>query len=85
MLGLRENSQRHRKSQRITPTIQPGDIVILKDDLTSRCWWKLARVIELLKGRDDQVQAAQVQVLSTNKTTILRRPIQLLIPLEVGS
>lgn len=35
LLGLRENLQRHKKSQRITLPIQPGDIVILKDDLTS--------------------------------------------------
>ena len=83
LLGLRENSQRQKKNQRVTPTIQLGDIVILKDDLTLHAWWKLARVIELLSGRDNQVRAARVQVLSAGKTTILRRPIQLLIPLEV--
>ena len=69
---------------RVMPPIQAGDIVILRDDLTAR-WWRLARVIELLKGRDDKVRAARVQVLSGGKNTILRRPIQLLIPLEVKS
>ena len=61
LLGLRENSQRQKKNQRVTPTIQLGDIVILKDDLTLRAWWKLARVIELLSGRDNQVRAARAE------------------------
>ena len=39
----------------------------------------MARVIEVLKVRDEQVQAAQVQVLSTNKTTMLRRPMNLIL------
>ena len=83
LLGLRESAQKAHRNQRVTPPIQAGNIVILQDDLTARCWWRLARVIELLKGRDDEVRAAQIQILSGGKNTILRRPIQLLIPLEV--
>ena len=87
LLGLRErvSTQKGHRNQRVTPLNQAGDIVILHDDLTARCWWRLARVIELLKGRDEKVRAARVQVLSGGKNTILRRPIQLLIPLEVRS
>lgn len=85
LLGLRERAQKAQRNQRVTPSIQEGDIAILRDDLTARCWWRLARVIELLKGKDDKVRAARVQVLSGGKSTILRRPIQLLIPLEVRS
>ena len=55
LLGLRECVQMAHRNQRVTPPIQAGDIVILHDDLTARCWWRLARVIELLKGRDDKV------------------------------
>ena len=77
--------QKGHRNQRVTPLIQAGDIVFLRDDLTARYWWRLARVIELLKGRDDKVRAARVQVLSGGKNMILRRPIQLLIPLEVRS
>ena len=85
LLELRECVQKGHRNQRVTPLIQAGDIVILRDNLTARCWWTLARVIELLKGRDDKVRAARVQVLSGGKNTILRRPIQLLILLEVRS
>lgn len=80
---MREGAQKAHRNQRVTPLIQAGDIEILRDDLTARCWWRLARAIELLKGRDDKVRAARVQVLSGGKNTILRQPIQLLIPLEV--
>ena len=72
LLGLRENAQKGHRNQRVTPLIQAGDIVILHDDLTARCWWRLARVIELFKGRDDKVRAARVQVLSGGKNMILR-------------
>jgi len=35
--------------------IQVGDIVILKEDGTSRCLWKLAKVMETLEGRDKRL------------------------------
>jgi len=43
-------------------------------------------VIELVKGRDDQVCGARAQVLNNErKPSVLRRPIQRLIPIEVTS
>ena len=58
--------------------------MVLKEDHTARCWWKLGQIIELLKGRDGQVCGARVQVLnSKRKPTVLHRPVQHLIPLEV--
>ena len=86
LLGLREHSKRQGLRQRNTLEIQPGDIVVLRDDLTPRVWWKLARVLEILKGRDGRSQAAWIQVFCNDKkVSILRRPIQHLIPLEIGS
>ena len=87
LLGLREHSncsrEDHGQSRRTT--VKPGDIVILKDDLTHRIWWKLARVVELITGRDGQTRAAKVLVLNQEKkASTLRRPIQHLIPLEVS-
>ena len=58
----------------------------MKDDHTARSWWKLGRVIELIKGRDDQIRGARVQVMSTDKKpSILHRSIQHLVPIEVKS
>lgn len=39
-----------------------GDVVILKNDLTKRLYWKLAIVEELLKGKDGITRAAIVRV-----------------------
>ena len=81
LLGLREHYQVKKKG--CSEGLKVGDIVILRDDCTARCWWKLARIIECLKGKDDVPHAARVQTLSTeSKPSILRRPIQHLIPLE---
>ena len=74
------------RSSQPSLVVKKGDIVILKDEHTARGWWKLARVVELLVGRDNQVRAAKIWVLSSQrKPMILRRPIQVLIPLEIQS
>ena len=84
MLALREYHHCRNQKQRGITRIKTGDIVVLKEDHTARCWRKLGRIIELLKDRDDQVRGARVQVLnSKRKPTVLRRPVQHLIPLEV--
>ena len=86
MLGLCEHgscSRGHGQPQR--PSVRPGDIVILKDDLAHRCWWKLARVTELITGRDGHVRAAKVLVLNQEKkATHSRWPLQHFIPIEVS-
>ena len=87
LLGLREHANCHSKgkNQPRHSIIKPGDIVVMKDDLTHRSWWKLARIVELIKGRDGQARAAKILVLSQDKkTSYLRRPVQHLIPLEVS-
>ena len=64
-----------------------GDIVVFKEGGSARCWWKLAKVTELLKSRDNVVRSAKIQVLNTDaqrRPTVLRRPVQHLIPLEVN-
>ena len=63
------------------------DIVVFKEEGSARCWWKLAKVTELLKSRDNVVRSAKIQVLNTDaqrRPTVLRRAVQHLIPLEVN-
>ena len=61
-----------------------GDVVLLKNEGAARLW-KLAKVVELLLGRDSTVRAAKVQVLNTDKQIVLLgRPIQHLVSLEVN-
>ena len=64
--------------------IKEGDIVVLKEDCTARCLWKLAKIVELITGRDGRTRAAKVQLLSKDKVTTIRRPVQNLVPLEVN-
>ena len=59
-----------------------NDVVILHDQGTSqRAFWKLARITDLIKGRDGKVHGARVLV--AGKKTLIERPLQELFPLEV--
>ena len=49
-----------------------------------RGFWKLAKVQELITGRDGWVRGAIVKVHSGKNSAILRRPLQRLYPLEIG-
>ena len=84
-MSLRENHKvksRHDKK----PDISVVDIVILKNDSTSRNFWRLAKIEELLPGRDGTIRSAVVKVASdTRKPVLLKRVIQQLIPIEVRS
>ena len=83
MLRLRERPTPKSGSGNSAP-VRVGDIVILKDDSTSRAFWKLGRVDELLQGNNGKVRAAIVKVPRNNGTTqFLRRVVQHLIPIEV--
>ena len=84
LLGLREQSRVMARNNK-TGNISIGDIVILRNDKTSRCFWKLAKVEQLLNGEDNLVRAAVVKVLrgKSDKAQLLRRSISHLIPVEV--
>jgi hypothetical protein len=59
--------------------------VVLKNEGTARIFWKFAKVEELIPSRDQVVRSAKVSVLNeANKKTLLRRPIQHLVPLEIN-
>lgn len=62
------------------PTLfKVGDVALIGEDNTPRHTWKLGRVEELFPGRDGLVRSCAVR---TTSGTVLRRPIQLLYPLE---
>ncbi len=62
-------------------SISPGDVVILKNDQTKRQFWKLCKVIEVIKGADSKVRAAKVQLEGKK---VFQRPLQHLIPIEIA-
>lgn len=69
--------------------VEPGstcfkinDIVLLQEVNTPRLLWKMGRVLSIYPGRDNRVRACEVLLANGNK---IRRPIQMLCPLEVQS
>jgi len=83
LIELKERS--HVESKGINKRrISIGDLVLLKNDSTSRAFWKLGKVEELIPGRDGNVRAAVVKAVSdTGRPSLLRRVVQHLVPIEV--
>lgn len=83
MLSLRERPTA-KSANGYPATVRVCDIVILKNDSTSRAFWKLAKVKELLQGNDGKIRAPIVKVPRINgKSQLLKRVVQHLIPIEV--
>ena len=70
------------------PVVAVRDMVIIKDDQEKRMFWKMARIQELIPGKDGSVRSVTI-VVCTDKgkigNKVLCRPLKLLIPLEVPS
>ena len=83
LLNIREGSS--VKIGRGNQSISAGDIVILKEDGTSRLFWRLAKIQDLIQSADGMTRAAKIRLVhgDKGKVTELRRPIQHLIPLEL--
>ena len=84
---LNELREGHRYSAKKTPSrlsVSKGDVVVVHDHALPRGLWKLGRIQEVLTRRDRQPQAALVRVASRDhQHVLLRRPLQLLYPLEI--
>lgn len=65
------------------PDIKPnvGDIVLVGSDDVKRIQWPMAKIIELIPGRDSIVRTARVKT----QNGVLLRPIQRLHPLELST
>lgn len=69
--------QRHRKRE--PSKLRVGDIVLLGADNIKRCFWPLAKIIEMIPGRDGKVRLAKVKT----SNSILLRPLRRIYSLEV--
>ena len=86
LLQLRECHRYGPKTDVKGNTLSEGDVVLIHSDSKLRGFWKLGRVQRLVKGDDGHVRGAILKVPSrTGQTTILRRPLKCLYPLEVNS
>ena len=80
LLNLRERTQNKLKSPRIQTSgpAKIGHVVIIKDDHPRGCW-RIGKIVELIKGRDQQIRAAKVCLPSK---TVVGHPLNLLYPME---
>jgi hypothetical protein len=60
--------------------LKEGSIAILHEDKLPRLHWKMARILQLIPGRDGKIRSAILQTASGDQ---LRRAIQHIYPLEV--
>ncbi|KAG5883243.1 hypothetical protein JTB14_000032 [Gonioctena quinquepunctata] len=60
--------------------LRVGQVVLLYEQGLPRLLWKLARIEEVFPGRDGYVRACLIRL---GNGTLLRRPVQLLYPLEI--
>ena len=82
LLSLRERRGIVQQTSNTRP-VKEGEVVILKEEGTTKCLWPLARVTEVIHGRDGAIRSAKIQLQRGDHKVCLRRPIQHLIPLEV--
>ena len=80
LLNLRERTQTKLKSPRVqtSSTAKVGHIVQIKDNLPRGCW-RIGRITELIRSRDQQVRSARV-LLPSKK--VIGHPLNLLYPIE---
>ena len=87
LLELRE-SHRHAKHPPEKSHCSPiavGEMVLVHEDRKPRGFWKLAKVVSLITGADGITRDAVVKIPSSvGRPITLRRPLQLLYPLEVS-
>ncbi|XP_065902557.1 uncharacterized protein [Dysidea avara] len=84
LLSLREAHSTASRSSAVK-SVEVGDVVILRDELTKRALWRLGIVTELLTGVDDTTRAAIVKTVNSDRTQFLRRSIKHLIPVELNT
>ena len=81
---IRESHRHGAKNARNTH-IAAGEVVIVHDDSLPRGLWKLGRIQEVIPGADGLPRSALVRVASRDSQhTLLKRPVQLLYPLEIS-
>lgn len=61
------------------------DVVIIADDRMPRAQWRIGRITDVIKGKDQRVRAAIIQCQTDQgRRSNIRRPVNKLIPLELS-
>ena len=83
MLALQERHSYQRLKSNNTCVLKVS--VLVKSDSEPRLSWRKGKVEKLIYGHDNLVRGADVRVYQDNlgKNIVIRRPLQLLVPLKV--
>ncbi|GFT15579.1 uncharacterized protein TNCV_4985361 [Trichonephila clavipes] len=71
--------QKHNEKQSREPQIR--EVVLVGDDNKKRLFWALAKIIELIPGRDGKIRTVRLKTLHEK----ILHPIQRIYPLEIRS
>ncbi|KAH7712564.1 Pao retrotransposon peptidase family protein [Aphelenchoides avenae] len=67
LADLRSRGVNRKKNQFGEPTVQLGDLVLIKEPDVPRCDWRLALVIDLLPDQDGLIRTARVRFSRTHQ------------------
>ena len=66
----------------VHPNIKIDDVVLVYDNKIPRLLWRLGRVAELITSKDKAIRAAVVRTVVNNKAVNIKRPVNMLYPVE---
>ena len=66
-------------------SIEPGDVVLLRDDEVGRAQWPIARVVNVFPGDDNHVRKVEVKVSRNGEIVKYVRPVVKLVLLVKNS
>ena len=78
--GLKEYE---RQSSTISRVPGIGEIVLVVDSSIQKRYWRMGKVIDYIKSKDEMIRAVKVHVLSQGKLIELQRPLQGIASLEL--
>ena len=81
---LREKHIRNNKRQS-QEVIQVNDVVLIKEDKMPRSKWRMAIVKELITSQDGKIRVANCQTVVNKRKLIIKRPVNLIYPVETNS
>ena len=73
------------KNNSVEEILRIGDIVLLKEDHKPRLSWRKGKIEAFIVGKDNIIRGVKILAYQNKlqKTATLKRPLQLIIPLEV--
>ena len=80
-----KESHRNNQGRSEGSPVAVDDMVLVHDEHQPRGFWKLAQVKETIVGKDGRIRGAVLKLPAKDgRTTLLRRLLQLLYPLEIN-